>query len=272
MLASLVLCCAIAFAPGSDPRVDAEGLYESGQAKYETHDYEGAIADFTAAFNLALELDDETLRDEVLARLAYNLARSHVSAYDVNAQRSHLERARRLLADYRGHERQMGRDPDADTDLKVLEAELLARERALPSAEPDVVDEPDEPDEPIDEPAKVDEPAAKLDAPVKDTRRTKRRAGVAMLALAPAFAGMGIAGGVLALQARDDFEGATTGPARLDAQGRGQTGDVLLGVGIGLAAASAIAGVALIIAGRPERARKFALVVRPNGLALEGRF
>lgn len=268
MLASLVLCCAIAFAPGADPRVDAETLYETGQAKYETHDYEGAIADFTAAFNLALELDDELLRDEVLARLAYNLARSHVSAYDVNGNRSHLERARRLLADYRGHERQMGRDPDADTDLRVLENELLARERALSSAEPKLVDEPNESDE-LDEliMAPID-----LDEPVKDTARPKRRAGVVMLALAPAFAGIGVAGGVLAMQARDDFEGATTGPARLDAQGRGQMGDVLLGVGIGLAAASAVTGVALIVAGRPERARKLALVVRPNGLALEGRF
>lgn len=263
MLAPLVLCCAIAFAPEAAPREDAEALYESGQAKYETHDYAGAIADFTAAYNLALELDDETMRDEVLARLAYNLARAHVSAYDVDADRSHLELARRLLADYRGHERQMGRDPDADTDLKLLEAELLTRERALASGEPD--EDPDEVDEPIArpelEPVRHERPGA----------RSKRRAGVAMLAITPAFAGLAIAGGVMALQARDDFEAATTGGARLDARQSGQLGDTLLGVGIGLAAASAITGVALVVSGR-VRDRQLVLRVRPNGLALEGRF
>jgi len=88
----------------------------------------------------------------------------------------------------------------------------------------------------------------------------------------PAFAGLGIAGGIMAAQASEDFEDVTTGGGRLDAQRRGRMGDVLLGVGIGLAAASAITGVALIVVARPDRDRKLALTLRPNGVALEGRF
>lgn len=258
MLASLVLCWAIASAPSSDVWGDAEELYERGQAKYETHDYAGAIADFTAAYNLALELDDELLREDVLARLAYNLARAHVSAYVADEDGRHLEAARRLLADYRGHERQMGRDPDGDTDLKVLEAELLEHERTRAARQ-------------------AEAPAPKVDpvpAPVMDdgerARTQQRRAGISMLAVTPAFAGLAIAGGVMAMQARDDFELATTGADRMDAQQRGRLGDALLGVGAGLAAASAITGVVLVVVGRADR--QLALGVQPNGVSLVGRF
>lgn len=252
MFATLVLCLTLALAPEADARAEAQALFDSGQARYETHDYAGAITDFTAAYNLALEFDDP-LRDQVLARLAYNLARAHVSAYDVDADPRHLELARRLLADYRGHERQMGRDPDSDTDLKLLELELLERERKLAQT-----------DEAETETGPVVEPRPRA--------RAQRRAGIALLAITPAFAGLAIVGGVMASQASDDFAAVTTGDARLDAQGRGRVGDVLLGVGIGLAAASAISGVALVIVGRPGPDRTLALVVRPNGLAVEGRF
>jgi hypothetical protein len=165
-----------------------------------------------------------------------------------------------LLADYRGHERQMGRDPDADTDIERLEVDLRERERAFELAELSP------------EPAGVEEPKPE---PVPDARpraRAQRRAGISLLAITPAFAGLAIAGGVMASQASADFEAVTTGEARLDAQQRGRLGDVLLGVGVGLAAASAITGVALVVVGRPDRARKLALVVRPNALALEGGF
>jgi tetratricopeptide (TPR) repeat protein len=252
MLATLALCCALALAPEPGSMAEAEALFNSGQAKYETHDYAGAITDFTAAYNLALEFDDESQRDEVLARLAYNLARAHVSAYDVDADPDHLKLARRLAADYRGHERQMGRDPDADTDLQVLEADLLERERALKPEEK----APDE--EPKPEP--------------QPPPRGKRIAGISMLAIAPVFGGLAIGGGVMAAQARDDFRAVTTGAARMDAQQRGRVGDVLLGVGVGLAAASAITGVALIVSGRAGKNRKLAITIQPNGITLTGRF
>lgn len=228
-------------------------LFDSGQAKYETHDYLGAIDDFTAAYNLALEFDDEAVRDEALARLAYNLARAHVYAFDLDGDAGHLEQARRLLADYRGHERQQSRDPDADTDLVRLERELLERERKLANAEGSQ-----------SEPNLEPEPAPRA--------RARRRAGISLLAIAPAFAGVAIAGGVVAARAGDEFESVTTGQARLDAQRRGRVGDVLFGVGIGLAAATTITGVALIVAGRPGKDRAIALRAGPGGVTLEGRF
>src|SRR5690349_10620400 len=126
MLSALALCFALMSAPAADPAAPAEAsdeareLFQAGQAKYETHDYDGAIEAFTAAFAKAEQIDDDELRDEALARLGFNLARAHVSAYDIDKDPEHLSLARRLIADYRGHERALGRDPDTDTDLQRL--------------------------------------------------------------------------------------------------------------------------------------------------------
>ncbi|MFO7564418.1 MAG: hypothetical protein R6X02_17360 [Enhygromyxa sp.] len=258
MLAPLVLCLTFAFAPepaADDLQAQARALFDSGQARYETHDYGGAIADFTAAYNLALDFDDPSLRDEALARLAFNLARAHVSAHDLDGDPSHLELARRLLADYRGHERQMGRDPDTDTDLERLELDLLARERELAPAEGPQSEQQQEP--PVE---------------ARPRARAQRRAGVSLLAISPAFAGLAVGGGIMASKASEDFAQVTTGEARLDTQRRGRVGDVLLGVGVGLAAASAITGVALLVIGRSGKTRDLALHLRPTGVTLEGRF
>jgi hypothetical protein len=234
---------------GEDPVVDPQAreaarLFDTGQAKYETHDYAGAIADFTAAYDLAFALDDSELRDEALARLAFNLARAHVYAHDLDASAGHLATARRLLADYRGHERNHGRDPDADTDVRALEVDLREREAAVTGE-------------------------------LERTRsRRHRRVGIGLLATAPAFAGLAVTGAVLGARARDSFETATTGESRLDARNRGQVSDVLFGVGVGLTAVAAIAGVTLVVVGRGAnpKTERVALQVRPTGMGLEARF
>jgi hypothetical protein len=232
-------------APAADPAArEAARLFESGQAKYETHDYSGAIAEFTAAYDLAFALADSELRDEALARLAFNLARAHVYAHDLDGNAGHLASARRLLADYRGHERSRGRDPDADTDVRALEVDLREREAAVNGAAE------------------------------RARSRKHRRVGIGLLAVTPAFAGLGVAGAVLGARARDSFESETTGEGRLDARQRGQVGDVLFGVGIGLTAVSTIAGITLVVVGRSSNAKaeRLAIHLRPSGLGLEARF
>ena len=228
---------------------EAARLFDAGQAKYDTHDYAGAIVDFTAAYDLAANFADAERRDEALARLAFNLARAHVYAHDLDHDARHLGIARQLLGDYRGHERAQGRDPDADTDVTALELDLREREQAIARDQPR--------DEPPDRRAKA-----------------RRRAGIGLLAITPAFAGLAVAGGVLGAQAKDEFEADPTGAGRLDARSRGRVGDVLFGVGVGLTAVSAIAGITLVaVRGNGQRETKtLAVRLQPTGLMVEGRF
>jgi hypothetical protein len=253
MVPALVLACLLAAAPEAQPRSEAAQLFDKGQAKYATHDYTGAIEDFTAAYALAQELEEDSVRDQVLARLAFNLARAHVAAFDVDGDANHLVLARRLLADYRGHERAQGNDPDADTDVRRLEKDLLERERSVPGHGSD-----------------ENEPT--VDAASSKRARTQMRVGISLLALAPALAAPAIAGAVMGARARTDFESVTTGDARLDARRRGRVGDVLLGVGAGLAGVSAIVGVTLIVVSRQGSSSEITLGASPSGVLIGGRF
>lgn len=243
-------------APASVDESDlrARELFLAGQAKYETHDYAGAIADFTAAYAHAQNIAGDQ-RDEVLARLSFNLARAHVSAFDVDANPEHLDLARRLLADFRGHERARGRDPDADTDVRRLERDLSERERALDPLDPGG-------------PSTEQDPG-----PLgPDRSRGQRSAGITLLVLGAPFAGLAVGGALIGSAARRDFETVTTGDAREAAQRRGRTGDVLLGVGVGLAAASVMSGAALLgVSMASDRARVQARLTG-TGLLIEGVF
>lgn len=244
MMRALALCFALVTTPG-DPDVEARALFEAGQAKYDTHDYSGAIEAFTAAYARAEQIEDATVRDEALARLGFNLARAHVSAYDIDHDDEHLVLARRLLADFRGYERGLGRDPDRDTDVQRLEAELAERERQRDEA---VVPE------------------------LGEREPKRRRAGISMLVLAAPFGGVAVAGAIMGAQAKREFESVTTGDARRDAQTRGRTGDVLLGVGIGLAALSVATGATLL--GVSAKSKRGQVTARATfgGLVIEGAF
>jgi hypothetical protein len=249
MLRALAFFVVLASAP-TDPDVQARELFEDGQAKYDTHDYSGAIEAFTAAYRHAEQIDDATLRDEVLARLGFNLARAHVSAYDVDHDDEHLVLARRLLADFRGHERELGRDPDSDTDVQRLEAELAARER------------------------KRDEAATTTVSPELVKRDRKRKhAGISLLVLAAPFGGVAVAGALVGAGAKREFETVTTGDERHDAQTRGRTGDVLLGVGIGLAVLSAATGATLLgMSAKSKRGQQVTARATLGGFVIEGAF
>lgn len=255
----MAICFALMSAPPepaaeapADPAADeARALFEDGQAKYETHDYSGAIEAFTAAYAKAEQIDDADLRDEALARLAFNLARAHASAYDIDEDAEHLSLARRLLADFRGHERALGRDPDADTDLQRLERELTEREREREKAT-------------VDTNTISPKTAASI--------RKKRNSGIALMVLAVPFGGLAATGAILGSGAKSDFETVTTGAERRDAQSLGRTSDVLLGVGIGLAVISAATGATLL--GLSAKSKKMQVSARATlgGFVLEGAF
>jgi hypothetical protein len=83
MLSALAICIALMSAPVDPAADEARVLFEDGQAKYQTHDYSGAIEAFTAAYAEAERIEDAGLRDEALARLAFNLARAHASTTSI---------------------------------------------------------------------------------------------------------------------------------------------------------------------------------------------
>lgn len=251
-LASLALCCALASAPASDasgepdPVAQAQLLFQTGQAKYDTHDFLGAIEAFTAAYAVAESIPDPQRRDLALARLRYNLARAHVYAYDIDRQGEHLELARRLIADYRADERALGSDPDTDTDVQQLEQDLAQRERAQVTA-----------DHPTTNPAR---------------QQNQRRVGITMLALAAPCAGLAVAAGLIGAQANDAFTSVTTQDARSAAQQRGRVSNVLFGVGVGLAVVSAATGATLLGVSMRTRRTELALHATPTGLVFAGEF
>jgi hypothetical protein len=251
MSSVLALCFALVMAP-SDPDAEARALFEDGQAKYDTHDYDGAIDAFTAAYARAEQIEDAAVRDEALARLGFNLARAHVSAFDIDNDDEHLVLARRLLADFRGYERELGRDPDNDTDVQRLEAELAERERQRSEAVAP------ESDKVAPEPTKRD--------------RKRRAAGISLLGLGGTFGVVAVAGAIMGAQAKSEFESVTTGDARRDAQTLGRTGDVLFGVSIGLAALSAVTGATLL--GLSAKSKRGQVTARATfgGLVIEGAF
>jgi tetratricopeptide (TPR) repeat protein len=257
MLIALALCLALMSEPPADPSDEARALFEQGQAKYETHDYDGAIDSFTAAFAKAEQIDDDDVRDEVLARLGFNLARAHVSAFDIDQDIEHLGAARRLVADFRGHERALGRDPDTDTDLQRLEAELFERERELAKAERAAQDSDQDPDQ---------------DAAAGARTRRKRAAGISLLVLSAPFAGLTVTSAILGAEAKSDFQTVTTGDARRTAQTLGRTSDLLFGLGIGLAVISAATGATLL--GLSAKSTKAQVSARATlgGFVLEGKF
>lgn len=259
MLGALAVCLVLGTAPGAlapGPDAEARALFEQGQARYATHDYDGAIEAFTAAHARAEQIEDATVRDEAIARLGFNLARAHASAYDIDQDAHHLVLARRLLADFRGYERELGRDPDTDTDVQRLEAELSERERQQAERERQQA-----PDQAITAPPEHGKPD-----------RKRRSAGISMLVLAVPFGGVAVAGAIMGAQSKNAFETVTSGDGRRDAQTRGRTGDVLFGVGIGLAVLSAATGATLL--GMSAKSRRGQVTARATlgGLVIEGAF
>lgn len=257
MLNALALCFALLSEPAADPATEARALFLDGQAKYETHDYDGAIAAFTAAFEQAEQIEDADVRDEALARLAFNLARAHVSAYDIDDDPRRLALASRLIADFRSHERALGRDPDTDTDLRRLEAELFERERKHKETQTATTTTAVPPTEPPE---------------VTPRDRKRRAAGISLLVLAAPFAGLAATGAILGTQAKADFQTATTGDDRRSAQSIGRTSDLLFGLGIGLAVVSGATGAALLGVSAKGKRTQISARATLGGFVLEGRF
>jgi chorismate mutase len=87
-------------ATGEEKPVDMDAvkrIYAEGKAKYDTHDYKGAIDKWTEALAL---LPPVTENREIRNDLVYNIATAQEKAYDIDKDLAHLRSARALLVDF----------------------------------------------------------------------------------------------------------------------------------------------------------------------------
>jgi tetratricopeptide (TPR) repeat protein len=132
------------FAPEAqeDPALaEAKALYKDGEDKFETADYEEALALWKRAF--AILPDGEETRTMRHA-LVYNIAEAHSRAYEVSRNPTHLRKAKILLENYRADHRALyGDEPDAvkergevDDRIAELDKKIAASEAAGEAAAP----------------------------------------------------------------------------------------------------------------------------------------
>lgn len=125
-----------------DPALaEAAALYEQGKIKFDTADYEEALAFFKQAFAILPDGEDtRTMRHA----LVYNIAGAHSKAYEVSRNPTHLRKAKILLENYRADHRALyGDEPEAikertevDDRIAELDKKIAASETAGETATP----------------------------------------------------------------------------------------------------------------------------------------
>ena len=125
-----------------DPALtEAKGLYKEGEIKFQTADYEEALALWKRAFAILPDGDEHR---SIRHALVYNIAEAHSRAYEVSRNPTHLRKAKILLDTYRADHRALyGDDPDAvkersevDDRIAELDKKIAASEAAGEKAEP----------------------------------------------------------------------------------------------------------------------------------------
>lgn len=125
-----------------DPALtEAKGLYKEGEIKFQTADYEEALALWKRAY--ALLPDGEETR-AIRHALVYNIAEAHSRAYDVTRNPAHLRKAKILLENYRAEHRALyGDEPEAvkerteaDDRIAELDKKIAESEEAGETATP----------------------------------------------------------------------------------------------------------------------------------------
>ncbi|MCA9652127.1 MAG: hypothetical protein KC501_19590 [Myxococcales bacterium] len=78
----------------------ARDAYEAGKLAYQTAQYLEALDRFHESFAAAEEIEDPELKAQVQSSLYYNLGSTHIRAYDLDGDRTHLAQAKVLLQSY----------------------------------------------------------------------------------------------------------------------------------------------------------------------------
>jgi hypothetical protein len=255
--AAIVVASPMPAAADEDALSAAKGLYQRGVAKFETADYEGAIALWADAYGM-VPTTPENLEVKVL--LLYNLATAQERAYEVSGDLTHLRQALALLDGFAAVVPALyGESEEGAAELKNVAARRAVIVATLAAAE------------------------AKDAPPADDSalRRAKKLtiAGAATLGVGGAALGLMTAGLVIGARANDvsgldpnDVEG------RRERFERGRMGDKLALIG-GIAAALPVAlGATLLALGLKKTRQASASAVAPwigpgwAGISASGRF
>lgn len=125
-----------------DPALtEAKSLYKQGEVKFQTADYEDALALWKKAFAILPDGDEHRA---IRHALVYNIAEAHSRAYEVSRNPTHLRKAKILLENYRADHRTLyGDEPDAvkertevDDRIAELDKKIAASEQAGETATP----------------------------------------------------------------------------------------------------------------------------------------
>lgn len=129
-------------AAAEDPALtEAKGLYKEGEVKFQTADYEEALALWKKAFAILPDGDEHRA---IRHALVYNIAEAHSRAYEVSRNPTHLRKAKILLENYRADHRALyGDEPDAvkersevDDRIAELDKKIAASDAAGETATP----------------------------------------------------------------------------------------------------------------------------------------
>ena len=270
-LAWLVLCGASATASATvdtasatssaltqDPESDRErarSLYNEGKVAFDLANFDEAIEKFEQAYALMSAANDSDTY-KVLSLIVRNLSLAHRKAFELKQQEINLQKALILLKRYQS---QLGDieptedflQEEIDTQLADAAEAIAELEAQIASLEPEPEPEPgpsqDSPQDPTQdgviesvEPAAPGKPAKPMFI-----------AGGAMLGIGAAGAAVGITGAMMGRSATNDAADSAPSPdaERQDLISKGNTGNMLAFIGIGVGSAGVIAGVALIAVG-----------------------
>ena len=143
MAAAIAIPTGVVLAPASAhafaPEDEAKALYEEGLARFETHDYNGAVDKWTLAYS-KLPPDASGQRNAMV----YNIATAQEKAYDLDKDLQHLRQAALLLESYVENYKDMFKktpETKAEVDkanarIKSLRERIAAAERGESAAPP----------------------------------------------------------------------------------------------------------------------------------------
>ena len=157
-------------APDDPEIVEARALYKDGEIKFQTADYEDALALWKKAYGMLPDGEDTR---GMRHALVYNIAEAHSRAYEVSRNQTHLRKAKILLETYRSQHRELyGDETEAvaertEVDDRIAELDKLiaeseaAGEVAAPISEP----EEGEPDDAVAPPPEKPQPQPRILTP-----------------------------------------------------------------------------------------------------------
>src|SRR5690606_29106600 len=117
-----------------DPALtEAKALYKEGEIKFQTADYEEALALWKKAFAILPDGDEHRA---IRHALVYNIAEAHSRAYEISRNPTHLRKAKILLENYRADHRALyGDEPEAVKERAEVDERIAELDKKIATPE-----------------------------------------------------------------------------------------------------------------------------------------